>query len=157
MGFVDFYASERGAPSLAGSVKIEARGAAPTGNAPPVATNAKSGVPACASAGTFVFCTNPAGEVRRYRFTNERAESDNFVARARPGAPISAAFVSGHTLVAYLRDRTTSEGNVTEAYVETDDGTESRLSEDGAGATAVALAPREEATPWRSTSTRAAR
>src|SRR5439155_8774936 len=45
---------------------------------------------------------------------------------------------------AYVRDRMTTEGNMSEGYVETDDGTESRLSEDGAGATSVALAPRGE-------------
>ncbi len=143
MGFVDFYAQDHGAPALAGSVKVDARGSAPTGNAPPVSPAERSAVPACASAGTtHVFCTNAAGEVRRYRLGSDRVESDNFVARARPGSPVAAALVSGHTLVAYLRDRTTSEGNVTEAYVESDDGTETRLSEDGAGATSIALASR---------------
>ena len=137
MGFVDFYGKDADKPALAGSVRVEAR--ADHGGA----IAASSAPASCAAAGTFVFCTNSAGEIRRYR-TGVAVESDNFVARARPGALVSAALVNGHTVVAYLRDRMTSEGNTSEAYVETDDGTESRLSEDGAGATSVALAPRGE-------------
>jgi hypothetical protein len=142
MGFVDFYAKDVGTPALAGSVRIEARAGASAGNAPAASTADKSTRPACATAGTFVFCMNATGEIRRFR-TGATVESDNFVARARAGAPISAAFVNGHPVVAYLRDHMTSEGNITEAFVETDDGTESRISEDGAGATAIALAARE--------------
>ena len=134
MGFVDFYGRDGDKPALAGSVRVEAR----------ATTTAVSSAPgSCAGAGTFVFCTNSAGEIRRYK-TSPAVEADNFVARARPGALISAALVNGHTVVAYLRERMTSEGNTSEAFVESDDGTETRLSEDGAGATSVALAPRGE-------------
>jgi hypothetical protein len=134
MGFVDFYGKDGDKPALAGSVRVETRPSAIAASAPPAA---------CAAAGTFVFCTNSSGEIRRYK-TSPAVESDNFVARARPGALISAALVNGHTVVAYLREHMTSEGSTSEAFVESDDGTETRLSEDGAGATSVALAPRAE-------------
>ncbi|HEY2368755.1 MAG TPA: hypothetical protein VGH87_20305 [Polyangiaceae bacterium] len=134
-GSVDVYAKDGDKPALAGSVRVEAR--------IPMMVTVSSPPAACAAAGTFVFCTNSAGEIRRYK-TSPAIESDNFVARARPGAPISAALVNGHTVVAYLRERMTSEGNTSEAFAESDDGTETRLSEDGSGATSVALAPRGE-------------
>ena len=152
MGSVDFYAEEGGRPVLAGSMHVDPRAGLPTAAAPPVGPpSTRSGKPPCAAAGTYVFCMNSEGEIRRFRTTASGVESDNFVARARPGTRIAAAMASGaravppstgHTLVAYLRDRTTSEGRVSEAWVESDDGTELRLSEDGAGATTVALAPR---------------
>jgi hypothetical protein len=134
-GAIDFYGKDGDKPVLAGSV--------PAGARIPMIVAVSSAPSSCASAGTFVFCMNSAGEIRRYK-TTPAIESDNFVARARPGAPISAALVNGHTVVAYLRDRMTSEGNTSEAFVESDDGTESRLSEDGSGATSVAIAPRAE-------------
>jgi hypothetical protein len=133
-GFVDFYGKDGDKPALAGSVRVEAR---------PTAIASATAPASCAAAGTFVFCANASGEIHRFK-TTPAIESDNFVARARPGRPISAALVNGHTVVAYLRDRMTSEGNMSEAYVESDDGTETRLSEDGSGATSVALAPRGE-------------
>lgn len=132
-GSIELYAKDGDKPALAGSVHVEAR--------IPMMMPVSAAPGPCAAAGTFVFCTNSAGEIRRYK-TSPAIESDNFVARARPGALISAALVNGHTVVAYLRERTTSEGNTSEAYVESDDGTESRLSEDGSGATSVALSPR---------------
>ena len=141
MGFVDFYAEDQGKPVLAGSVHVDPRPGAPTANAPPVAASSGHiGKPPCAAAGTFVFCMNSAGEIRRFRAAT--LESDNFVARARPGTRLAAATVGGHPIVSYLRDHMTTEGNVTEAFIESDDGTELRLSEDGAGATTVALASR---------------
>jgi len=141
MGFVDFYAEDTGKPVLAGSVHVEPRPGAPAVNAPPVAAaSGHVGKPPCVAAGTFVFCMNSAGEIRRFRVAT--LESDNFVARARPGTRLAAAMVGGHPVVSYLRDHMTTEGNVTEAFVESDDGTELRLSEDGAGATTVALTSR---------------
>ena len=143
MGFVDLYARDGDAPALAGSVRVDARASAQPSNAPPVAGSDKRGdSPPCAASGIRAFCMNSAGEIRRFRFTTERAEPETFVARARPGTVIDAANVGGHDVVAYLRDRTTSEGNMSEAYLESDDGNEVRLSEDGSGATSVALASR---------------
>lgn len=141
MGFVDFYAEDTGKPVLAGSVHVDPRAGAPAVNAPPAAAaSGHVGKPPCVAAGTFVFCMNSAGEIRRFRAAT--LESDNFIARARPGTRLAAATVAGHPVVSYLRDHMTTEGNVTEAFVESDDGTELRLSEDGAGATTVALASR---------------
>ena len=47
-----------------------------------------------------------------------------------------------HTALAYLASRQTSEGWVSEAWLAVDDDAPIRLSEDGSGATALALAPR---------------
>ncbi|HEY1955194.1 MAG TPA: hypothetical protein VGH28_06265 [Polyangiaceae bacterium] len=141
MGAVDFYAEDHGKPILAGSMHVDPRPGLPIANPPPVgAASTHVGKPPCAAAGTFVFCMNPEGEIRRFR--SATLESDNFIARARPGTRLAAAMAGGHPIVAYLRDQMTTEGRTSEAFVESDDGTELRLSEDGAGATTVALASR---------------
>ncbi len=137
--FVELYAQDHGAPALAGSLDLVSGAVA--SHEEPRATRQS---PPCASAGSYLFCMNTAGEIRRYRLSGAKPESDNFIAHARAGAGIAATLAATHTLVAYLRDRTTSEGVVTEAYVENDDGTELRLSEDGAGATSVELVTRGE-------------
>jgi hypothetical protein len=59
------------------------------------------------------------------------------------GSPIAAAPIAGNHLVyAFLADRKTSEGATTLAFIGFDDATPALLSEDGAGATFVSLAPR---------------
>ena len=140
MGFVDFYANDAGKPALAGSLRVTARAGQPAITPPAASPATTRALPPCAAAATFAFCMNSAGEIRRYRL-GPSLESDNFVARARPGGPVAAATIAGRPLVVYTRDRTTSEGVVSEAWAETDDGAETRLSEDGAGATTLALAP----------------
>jgi len=140
LGAVDVVALQGGAPAvlatvpLAGSVAVKLASAAPSGRA---------ASPPCAVAGTFAFCTNPAGELRRFKqLPDQRYESDNFIARPRSGSPVAATLVGERPVVAFLRDRTTSEGQTTEAYLVADDGTELRLSDDGAGATSIALVTR---------------
>lgn len=146
-GFVDFYANAGGSPALAGSMRIAATPGAPALGAPPVSpADTRGAHPACAAAvspaGAFAFCMNPAGEIRRFRLAAGGPAADEFLARARAGGPVAAASLSGHPLVAFTRERTTSEGLVSEAWVQGDDGDAVRLSEDGAGATTLALAPR---------------
>jgi hypothetical protein len=64
------------------------------------------------------------------------------VGRARPGTRIAAAsFGDSHGVVAFLAERPSSEGAVLQAFVSLDDGEPVRLSDEGSGATSVALAP----------------
>jgi len=108
---------------------------------PPSSGDGKRQLPGCVAAGASVFCVTSSGDVHRSRLTPAKPEGDTVVAHARSGSTLAAAVASAHTIVGYTRDRTTSEGPITEAYVEGDDGTELRVSEDGVGATSVALAP----------------
>lgn len=101
----------------------------------------KSMLPSCAVARDLIFCADASGAIRR---TIGKVESDRVVAQSRAGTPIAAAAVGGgeHVLLAYLQEVTTSEGLVREARVVLDDGLPLRLSEEGSGATSVALASR---------------
>ena len=63
--------------------------------------------------------------------------------KGRPGTRVSAAPLAGsHSLVAYLAERKTADGVLAEAFASVDDMLAVRISEEGAGATGVALAPR---------------
>jgi hypothetical protein len=98
--------------------------------------------PGCASAGGFLFCMSAAGELHR---TTLAGEHDAMIAKGRPGASISASTIGpGHTVVAFLGDRKTSEGTVTMAFAALDENAPVQLSEEGSGATFVALAPRAD-------------
>jgi hypothetical protein len=68
---------------------------------------------------------------------------DQVVANSRPGSRIAAATFAGtHLALAYLASRQTSEGWVSEAWLAVDEDRPLRVSEDGSGATALALAAR---------------
>lgn len=115
----------------------------------PVATNAAGtketldGVPAagstvgCAVAGDRVFCPDRGGNIHR---TTRAGGDEHLAASARVGSRIAAGLLDGHPAFAYLASRETSEGWVTEAWLGVDDAAPVRVSEDGAGATAIALA-----------------
>lgn len=95
------------------------------------------GVP-CASTADWDFCPDRNGSVHREAPTGG---TDRVVASSRTGTRIAAASLAGsHAVLAYLASRQTSEGWVSEAWVEVDDDPPVRLSEDGSGATSVALA-----------------
>jgi hypothetical protein len=97
------------------------------------------GVP-CAIAGDRFFCIDRSGAVHR---TTRAGTDDRLVASARSTARIAAATIGGaHVALAYLASRHTSEGWVSEAWLTVDDDPPLRVSEDGSGATALALAPR---------------
>jgi hypothetical protein len=94
----------------------------------------------CAVADDVYFCPDRSGAV--HRATRGRDEN-RVVASGRARARIAATVVGGvHAVLAYLASRQTSEGWVTEAWIEADDDPPVRFSEDGSGATGVALATR---------------
>jgi hypothetical protein len=94
----------------------------------------------CALAGNLVFCPDRTGAVHRSRWDGTE---DRVVASSRVGARVAASELgSVHAAVGYLASRQTSEGWVSEAWLIVDDIAPVRLSEDGSGATSIALAPR---------------
>jgi hypothetical protein len=95
----------------------------------------------CAVAGEHVYCPDREGGV--HRSIRGVAADDRIVASGRTGARIAAGVLGGaHPAIAYLASRQTSEGWVSEAWIEVGDEAPVRLSEDGSGATSVAFAPR---------------
>ena len=98
--------------------------------------------PGCAGAGGFLFCMSAAGVLHR---TTLAGEGDTVIGNGRAGASIAASTIgAGHTVVAFLADRKTTEGGVTMAFAALDDAPPVQLSADGSGATFVALAPRAD-------------
>ncbi|MEO7330275.1 MAG: hypothetical protein ABI193_16990 [Minicystis sp.] len=98
--------------------------------------------PGCALAGSSLFCMAANGDLHR---TTRNGEGDVVLAKARPGTPIAASTLGvGRTAYAFLADRKTSEGVMSLAFAALDEGAPVQLSEDGSGATFVALAPRGE-------------
>ncbi len=92
----------------------------------------------CVMAADRTFCPDRSGAVHR----SVRGVGDNrVIASSRSGSRIAAAgFGGSHVAVAYLASRKTTEGWVSEAWLAVDDEAPLRFSEDGSGATAVALA-----------------
>ncbi len=109
--------------------EVKATGATSTATTPP-----------CAFGGDFVFCSNKAGDVVR---TPRSGGATKTVGAQRSGYRIDATTLAGtHSVMAYLASRKTTEGWTSEAWVVVDDLPAVRISEDGAGATAIDLAPR---------------
>ena len=98
--------------------------------------------PGCASAGGFLFCMSASGALHR---TTLAGENEVLIGQGRSGASIAASTIGpGHTVVAFLGDRKTTEGVVTMAFAALDTSAPVQLSEEGSGATFVALAPRAD-------------
>jgi hypothetical protein len=96
---------------------------------------------ACAASAEHLFCSDRAGAVHR---TTWEGAGDTLVASSRSGSRISAATLAGnHTALGYLASRQISEGWVSEAWLAVDDDAPVRLSDEGSGATSLALAPRK--------------
>jgi hypothetical protein len=138
---VDVVLNEDGRPRVvalaAGPVAL---GAVPVGREAAEGERAVGlGVP-CAVAGDRVFCPDRSGQVHRFA----RGEADDkVVASSRPSSRVAAAVLPpSHVALGYLASRQTSEGWLSEAWVAVDDDAPVRASEDGSGATALALAPR---------------
>ncbi len=94
----------------------------------------------CALAGDQVFCADRTGAVHR---SARDGSGDRVVGSSRTGSRIAATPLGGsHVALGYLASRQTSEGWVSEAWLVVDDAAPVRLSEDGSGATSLALAPR---------------
>jgi hypothetical protein len=98
---------------------------------------------ACADTDKHVYCMDAQGRIER----RARAGTDapRLVASGRPGTRIAAADVAGHEVVLFLDNRKTSEGIVMQAFASIDGAAPARVSEDGAGATSVDVAPRGKA------------
>ncbi len=123
----------------AGRPRVEWMSAGKRG-APPPPANAPievlSRLP-CAVAGKVTYCPSPTGVVRRFAPGAERE-----VGTARPGTRIAAAALGAdeaHAVVAFLVEKTGGGETVMHAFAALDDGPPQRLSEDGSGATQVAL------------------
>jgi hypothetical protein len=118
----------------------------PLGYAPPPAGAEMADTPStgalsvpCAAAGDEVFCPDRNGVVHRA----SEGSGDRVVASSRAGARVAAGTIGGtHTALVYLASRMTSEGWLSEAWIAVDDTAPVRFSEDGSGATSVALATR---------------
>lgn len=98
--------------------------------------------PPCELAGRFVYCQGPGGPITRTTLgTND---TKTVVSKSRSGARIAAAALGGgdHSVVAFLDVRQTTEGAMLQAFVALDHDEPMRLSEDGAGATTMRMAPR---------------
>jgi hypothetical protein len=117
-------------------------GPAPT-SSPPAREAAEPGVTsrglgvACARAGEYAFCPDRSGGVHRSRL---EGTGDRIVASSRAGSRVGAGLLGARAAVSYLASRKTSEGWVSEAWLTVDDDPPLRISEDGSGATSLALA-----------------
>lgn len=103
--------------------------------------------PPCEIAGRFAYCQGPGGPVVRSTLPTGEADvvssEHKTIAKSRSGTRIAAASLAGgHTVVAYLDSRHTSEGDMLQAFAALDDREPVRLSEEGAGATAIGFVPR---------------
>ncbi len=104
---------------------------------PPDAPKDATTWPPCEVAGKMIYCAGPSGQVSRHGPSGERA-----IARALPRTRIAASSIGRERgVVAYLVDRTTSEGPTIQAWAALDDAEPVRLSEDGSGATQIVLVP----------------
>ncbi len=93
--------------------------------------------PPCENAGKTVYCPGRGGAIRKLTGSSEKE-----VAKGRTGTRVAAAPLGDtHSVVAYLIERTTSEGTQLQAFAVLDDGEPVRLSEEGSGATQLALVP----------------
>lgn len=96
--------------------------------------------PPCELAGKTAYCVGRGGTVKRFFQGAERE-----LAKGRSSTRIAAAPLGEtHSLVAYLVEKVTSEGLTIHANVVLDDGEPVRLSEEGSGATQLALVPAGE-------------
>jgi len=98
--------------------------------------------PPCAFGGGQVFCPSKSGDVVR---SAKDGSGRKVVGAHRAGYRIDATTLGTHALMTYLASRKTSEGWVSEAWAVVDDDPPVRISEDGAGATAIDVAPRDGA------------
>jgi hypothetical protein len=119
-----------------------ARAAAPAPSLEPPPGDVVPGLTVpCAVAGEQVFCPDRKGTVRRSALDGGGDVRD--VASGRAGTRVAAGLLGGsRAAFAYLASRQTSEGWVSEAWIEVGDDSPVRLSEEGSGATSVAFAQR---------------
>jgi hypothetical protein len=116
---------------------VEVTAAAPDAGATADVARTKSTLPACAVAGDVTYCPDATGAVHAWR-----GDHHAIVAKSRAGTDVAGVAMKGHTVLAYVSERVTTEGVVREAYAVMDEGAPVRLSEGGSGATYVELAER---------------
>jgi hypothetical protein len=138
---VDAIFNEDGHPRIVShAATAPVLGPVPSGREPAQGDRATGLAVPCAAAEKRVFCPDRGGAIHR---TTLGASEDQVVASSRPASRIAAATIAGaHVALAYLASRQTSEGWVSEAWLAVDEDRPLRISEDGSGATALALAPR---------------
>lgn len=99
----------------------------------------KATSPACAPAGSIVYCVDTSGTIHRHASSGGEVGT---MEGARPGAGIAAASLGGkRSIVSFLADRSSSEGKVVVAFASLDGGPPVQVSEDGSGATSLSLVP----------------
>ena len=130
-GSIAAYVREDDKPSLLATVDRGVKDESEGGSKP--------SSPPCVAAGARAFCADAQGLVRLYELGPAPRKVESVTLHARPGAALAAAPVGSHSVVAYLRDHVTSEGVRMAAYLADETGAEQPLSDDGAGATSVAL------------------
>lgn len=144
---VDAVQNDDGKPR---TTRVTAAAPPPSGDA----TTAGGYAVPCAVAGDSVFCPDHTGAVHR---AARDGSGDLIVASSRSGSHVAAALAGGtHPTLSYLSSRKTSEGWVSEAWIEVDDEAPVRLSEDGSGATGITLVPRGQSLLAMSIDSRAA-
>lgn len=108
----------------------------------PPAGQAQASGPACVVAGQKVFCMDKEGAIHRRSMTGE---GDTVIGRGRAGTPLAAASLGEeNTFLALLADQKTTEGIITQAFTILNDGPSILVSEEGSGATHIALAARDK-------------
>jgi len=94
--------------------------------------------PPCEPAGRSVYCPAKGGVIHRIEGGRER----DVGGKGRPGTRIVAAPLGdAHSVVAYLAERQTTEGTMIQAFGVLDDGEPLKISDEGSGATQMALVP----------------
>jgi hypothetical protein len=92
----------------------------------------------CAVGASEIFCMDSQGAITR---TPRSGGVGAVVGKGRPGSRIAAATLAGsHPILAYLAERKTPEMVLSEAFASVDGAPPVRISEEGSGATVVALA-----------------
>lgn len=96
--------------------------------------------PPCDLAGSVVYCQAAGGTLTR---TTLGSSDTKNIGKSRSGTRIAAAALgAGHAAVASLEMHRTTEGDMLQAFVTLDDHAPVRLSDEGAGATTLRMAPR---------------
>jgi hypothetical protein len=134
---IDVVTHHNGAPTVRSIASATARPGKVARSEPVEAVSS----PACAAAGAYLFCMESSGAIRR---TPRGGGAGSIVARARFGTRFDAESLGDvHAVVAFLAERKTTEGALTEAYAVIDEAPPVLISEEGSGATSVTLSPRD--------------
>jgi hypothetical protein len=104
----------------------------------PLAAQGKATGSPCVLAKNDFYCMSREGRIRRGSDAKE-------IGRAHPGSRIAGATLAGHAVVAWLSDRKTTDGMMSEAWAVADEGEAIKVSDEGSGATEIDLVPRGDA------------